>query len=752
MTKPLHPSETDDADQLNLPVNEPEGPTLADRWRTIVRYKWGILSLALTGTVIGVLSAYTAVPVYQASTTMVVEPADTKLVGVQPLDGAPPINLFYETQYEIIRSRRIAETVVDKLQLADDPRFLSEKQPFVAAQSTAWIRNWLPEPWREYLSEAPEPPNEQAQREAAVAKVREGLTVKGGQRSQVVEIHFDDAIAQLAARITNGIAKAYAEYGLNSRMASSKQATRWLSDRLGELRKKLDESETTLQAFQSRESMVDTSSHSKMIGARLSQLASKLVEAQASLSVAEIRYGQVKKASRSGDIEALIPVLNSSLTEQITGEHARLKAKVAELAERYGNKHPKLIAAKSDLQEATNRLKEEIDTAVAGLRKNYEAAAAQEREARRLIEEQQQAMRTLTGKGFELAKLERDVEANRQLYNAFLTRFKEIDVAKESDIPNVRVIDEARVPSAPYKPNKQRVIIASLILGLLAGIALAFLRERLDNTFKKTSDIEERLLLPVLAEVHRLDQGKDKALLPERQAAIAPRSTFSESINNIRTGVMFSNLDNPVKTLLVTSSIASEGKTTLASNMAIAFSRVGKTLLMDADLRHPDIRRVCGVKQQEGFSEWVSGSKTLEECYAQDKDFQNLYIMPAGTIPPNPLELLSSKTFRNALEEVKNRFDYIIIDTPPVVPVSDAIVLGNLVDGVIVSVKFDGTTFPIAQEMLKRLRSNNIEPLGAVLSLFDPRKAKSYYGRRYYGSYYGSHYGKYGYGEEPTKA
>lgn len=739
MNKAIPIPEFEKEQQLPQEMLHPE-PTLLDRWRIIMRYKWGVLGLALLGLLIGIVQAFTATPIYKATSTLLVEPAQPKVVNIQSLEGPTPLMLFYETQYEIIRSRAITETVVDRMRLASNDRFLGLD---AGAQgegiSSAWA-DWFPE------HNADNDPD--FRRNSAIKILQENLSVRGGQKSQIVVIHYEDPDPKMAASIANGVSKAYTQYGLESRLATVKEATSWLSERLQNLRNQLEQSELSLQAFQTRESMVDSKNRRTILETKIANQASQLVKAQTERAEAEIRYNQVQDARALGrSYEVLVPLLQSAPLERLLEEFGRLERKLSELSERYGGKHPKMIAARADRDEAERRLKLEINRSADGIRKVFEAATARETEAQRQIQQQQDEMQNVTGKGFQHAKLEREVETNRQLYDTFLARFKEIDSAGESEQTNVRVIDTANVPALPHKPNKKRILIVSLILGLFAGIALAFLRAHLDNTFKKGADIEEKLLLPVLSELAQLKPAKGKALIPERYVLHEQRAAFSEAINHIRTGIKFSNLDAPLKSIAVTSSQPGEGKTTLASNLAISFAQLGKTLLLDADMRKPDIRRIMGWEAGPGLSEWISGRAELDNVIRQDELCPDLHIMTTGAIPPNPLELLSSNTFRKHFNELVQQYDYVIIDTPPVMPVSDALVLGNLVDGVIVSVKFDVTSHPLAQEMVKRLRSNHIEPLGAVLSMVDMNKLKSYYGSHYYNSYYGGYYGKY-YGEK----
>ncbi len=725
------------------PSVTPPELTVLDYWRIIIRYKWSVVGLTLAGVLIGISYAFTTTPIYKATATLLVEPAQPKFVNIQALEGPAPLTLFYETQYEILGSRAIAETVVQNLSLASNEWFLRGRNP---AQSYQW--DLWPETWRDWLPEDAVDTEPATRNKMATQRLQEHLNIVGGQKSQIIVVEYEDPNPALAARIVNNVTHAYSQYGLESRLTMVKEATSWLSARLQNLKSQLENSERQLQAFQDRESMVDSSNRRRILETKMANLASLLVKSQAARAEAEIRYRQVHEMKLAGKgYEELVPLSNNSLVERLFEEFGRLERKLSELGERYGDRHPRMIAAKADRDETERRLVLEINRVAEVIFKDFEAAKAQELEAQRQIDELQQDMQNVAGKGFQQAKLEREVESNRQIYETFMARFKEIDGAGETDQLNVRVIDSAAVPVLPFKPNRGSILFLGLVFGLSLGIGLALLRSNLDNTFKKGADIEEKLLLPVLSELVQLDAAQLGAHMPERFVFHEPRSVFAEAVNHIRTGILFSDLDDPVQTLVVTSSQPSEGKTTLSSNLALSFAHMGRTLLVDADMRRPALRRVLGWEQRPGLSEWIAGSVELEQALRQDDECATLYIMTTGQIPPNPLELLSSNRFRQQIEKLKQEFDYIIFDTPPMLPVSDALVLGNLVDKVILSVRFDVTTYPLAEEMVKRLRSNNIEPLGAVLSMVDMRKLKAYYGNRYYKSNYGEAYGKY-YGDE----
>ncbi len=726
--------------------------SLTDYWRAIRRQKWGIFGITFSCLIIGVLMVLKSVPVYQASVTILAEPVQPKATSSNQYVSTALVWLFYETQYEIIKSRAVAGRVVDALGLEarEEARRARLKESDEGKELFGinldwreWIPeelSWLPQEWLEEKKSVA--PVAGRMREVLISQLVGSLIVKGGEKSEIINIKYNSPEPELATDIANAVADAYVAFGLNSRLTSARKTTSWLNDQINELKKKVEESEAALEAYQKDTGMVDTGSRQQLISAKLASLTAEQIRAQTARSEAEIRYNQVRKIKREGGgYDSLVSVLSSSLVLDLKSKHSEMKRRVSEYSERYGDKHPKMIAAKSDLKQASRALESAINKVVDSIRKEYEVAASQERKINAMIEKQKREIGDVRGKGFALAKLEREVENNRQLYETFLGRFKEEDVAGDYDVSNVRIIDRAIVPMAPIKPNKPRMIIISVVIGLMLGIAFAVLRERLDNTFKMLEGLESQLGLPVLGLTPLLKKIKQSESV-ERYVSVAPRSPFTESINHIRTGVLFSNIDKPPKVLLITSATASEGKTTLSTNLALAFSNLGRTLLIECDLRKPRFGGIFPSEHKHGLTNLVSGQESLADCLRQDAENAGLFVIGAGTLPPNPLEFLSSKSFAKILDALRGQFEHIVIDAPPVLPVSDAIIVSRLVDGVILAVRSESTTHQMAADALRRLRAAHIQPLGTVLTKADTARM-AHYGSHYY--HYDSGY--YGYGE-----
>jgi capsular exopolysaccharide synthesis family protein len=433
------------------------------------------------------------------------------------------------------------------------------------------------------------------------------------------------------------------------------------------------------------------------------------------------------------ELMTLPAVLGHQLVRDSKREQALAERRVAELAKRYGPKHPQMISARADLEVASENLAREVRKVVTGINHEYAVALRNEQELQESWEARKSEMQEFNRTEFELQELQRDVEANRQLYDIFFTRVRSVSETGGFEKPHARIVDRAVVPKSPVKPNKRLTVLVALALGTVLGCIAAILLDVLDNTVKTPDDVAEKLQAALLGTVPL--QGLDKSGGFE-QIWENQQSQFAEAIRTIRTGVILSSLDQPAKVIVVTSTVPGEGKSTMALNLGSALGQMEKTLVIGGDLRRPSLAKKCGLEpNHQGLSHFVSGTAALEDCieYLEDKQF---HVMPAGVIPPNPLEMISSARFLEALSELRQRFDRIVIDSAPLQAVSDALVLCSHADSVVYVVRADSTSATQAQKSIASIVGSN-EPLtGIVLNMFDARRAASYYG----GSGYYAHY------------
>ncbi len=646
--------------------------TLHNVWQTVKDNRWIILLLIVFGFVLGVVKAISETPVYQARLTMAVEPSMSRSNNINVFD--PYAYRFYETQYELLKSRSVAERVVDQLNLVEresvqkllvpPSTFGSLKREFKRLTGIGPQGDSSQDGLTADLTEA----QRDQRRRWLTAVVQSGVSVSGGEKTNLVVVTFKSINPDFAAEVANELVAAYIDLGLDSQANRSQQTTRWLSQRIDSLKVTLDKAQADLQNFLVAENLLDSDRSNQITTAELQALNAEYNEARANLD---------------------------------------------ELAKRYGSRHPKIAEARAEVVAAKQRLDS----------KSRSISSSREKQV-------------------ELARLERDVQVNQELYEAFLTKFKEADIsASGSQVASARIVDRALPPSGPIYPQKNKIILMWSLGGLFLGIGLAFVREQLDSTFKNGRMLEEKLSLPLFGVIQAM--GKDVKAV-ERHYLENKRSVFSESLNHIRTGIMYSNVDDPPQVMVITSSVQSEGKTTLASNLALSYAQLGKTLLIDADLRRPRIKHIIETDAPAGLVDYVAGVVELKDCVRQDKQDKNLFILNSGTTPPNPLELLASTRFKQIIADLRQRFDYIIIDTAPVLPASDAVVLGQLCDALLMVVQSDKTTHHMARDAVKRLNASRVNVDGLILTQANIKKGNPYY----YGGYYG--YGAYAYVEDKT--
>jgi capsular exopolysaccharide synthesis family protein len=724
---------------------------LLEYWRTITKRKWSIIGLALAVTLLAALIVFGIRPTYRSGAMLLIEAQKNKVVGIEEVYSGMSANReYYQTQAEILKSRELAAKVVQKLKLATHPEFDPRQQ-----EAPFWKR-WLGMAGADAESLGIEFSDEdQATGEDAISKrvtrrVQSQITVEPVRLSQLVRVSFDSYDPELAAKIANMVAETYIESDLEARYQMTQKASNWLSERLGGLRQKVEAAEKALQQYREKERIVDVKGVAQSGASRqLEQLTTALVEARNRRNEAENRYNQIRgirggAGSAAPSYESVPAVMNNLTVGQMRTVEAEADKKLAELSNRYGREHPRMVQAEGELRAARESTRRAIENVVASITRDYEVARANEASIERSLGQSKGEIQDINRKEFQLAVLEREVAANKQLFDMFLGRFKETSAAGDLQSTVARVVDAAIPSAVPYKPNKRQVVLIALVVGLFVAVMLALLLERLDSTVKTSHDVESKLGLPVLAALPIITERKVKI---ERIFELNPQAVFSEGIRTARTGILLSSIDAPHRMLVITSSIPGEGKTTFATNLALAFAQTKRVVLVDADMRRPSIGKLFGKEPNSpGLSSLVAASTPASECIFKVDDAE-LHVVPSGPIPPNPLELMLSKRFEDALYKLQEMFEMVIIDSPPVQLVSDAMVISRHCSGLIFVVKADDTPYQVARNAVKRLRQAQAHLIGVALNQLDFQRADRYYGeytgyskygyKRYYGAYGG---------------
>jgi capsular exopolysaccharide synthesis family protein len=615
-------------------------------------------------------------------------------------------------------------------------------------QSKPWYAEWVP---AQFLPAASgKAPNEEALEESVVAQVMGQISLQPVRNTQLVKVSFDSNDPVLAERVPNTLAMIYIVSDLEARGETTRRSMSFLKDQAAELKQKLNESERALQDFREQEKIVVAKGVSVSGAIRqLEELESGLDDARKKRLDAEARYNQVNVARQSQPAvaaESLSVVQNNPVVARFKEAEAEAERRVGEASKRYGPEHPKMVSAQSDLKAVQENLRRQVTTVVESVLKDYEIAKANEASLERALARAKAESQDYNRKEFTLARLEREVAFNRQLYDLFTQRAKETNTG---DVPSAiaRVIDAAMVPKAPVGPNKRNIIGIAMLVALALAVAIALLLEQLDVTVKTSHEVESKLEVKAVGILPRMRVAPGAQI--ERMFVDENHSPFAEGIRSIRSDLLLSGIDSPQKVVLLTSSLPEEGKTTVACNLAFAFSQIKKTLLVEADMRRPKIARVLGGDEHRpGLSELVAGSAPLDECVFP-ADNSNLWVLQSGRVPLNPLELISSHRFAEVMDTLKQAFDVVIIDSPPMQLVSDALVLSQYATSILYVVKADSTPYPLARHgltQMKRISEPALIGLGAVLNQLDIDKANKYYGE--YRGYGGRYYRRYGYSSE----
>lgn len=719
---------------------------------TIVQKRWPLLLASIVlFFALGVIFTLGRPKLYRATASIVVSPEAPKvLTGVQGVSSGGRAFLeqsFLSTEEKVIKSRAVAQRTAELLNFRMDD-----------------VHNGLAKI------------NDLEKREAARKSMKiEGMllrkyTVEPQRRSRVFHIKGIDKDPKFAADIANAVATSYMTYNVDKRSEGTKDASSWLAVRHGELRERLAESEEKLHLFMKDKGILGASPESQLseIRERLGNFSNKLTELQSALLTREMDRKALADLNEHPELLDTIPDLRSvAVVNDLKQQIVSLNAQLQDLSGRYLPAHPKIKALSEQKKSLTAELKREVAASIKMLERENAALAKTESGLKRVILEERQKEAKLNEFALEYARLNRDVETNSKLYGLVTTRIKELDLTGMLQVNNVSILDYAETPSLPYTPNWKRNLLISLILGIGFGCVVIFLLEFLDTSLKSQEDVEEYLQAPFLGVLPIIEAGdeKTKALsrLKDKEGTRLsdlyifkhPKGMVAECSRAIRTNLHFMSPDKPLKTIMVTSALPREGKTTSSVNLAVTMAQAGgKVLLVDTDMRRPRVHRSFAIENSSGISSLILGESTFEEAI-HHSEMPGLDVLPCGPVPPNPSELLHTKKFADVFEQLCSMYDKIIFDAPPVGAVTDPVILGTYVDGAILVAKTGGTPRDTVAQALRVLDDAHVNFLGLVLNDMEisTKKYGYYYGKYYrYGKYYqyGRYYGNYGEGDKTS--
>ena len=708
---------------------------LGHYWQVIRRQLKKILALSFVATLISVLVVLSITPVYQATSTLMIESSSNNILSIEEVYGLSNSGSeYFLTQFEILKSRDIARRVVESLDLIDNPEF----NPFHSANKKSFsLRAMI------FGEKKGEPPTDKQIMAKTIESFWAAISINPVRQTQLVKISVSSRDVEFAPVAANAIAVAYIESQLDARIGMTQQAANWLRERLGGLKQKLIKSEIALQEFRESKGLLDIEGVDTLVSSELQQITKRLVEVRSERINAETNYFQLKKLKNTSynSLSSLPIILKNPFVARIKELESNTELKVSELSKRYGPKHPRMIAAQSDLDAVRETLLTQMMRIAEGIENEYSAAKTKEQSLLRALTNSKKDMLLINQTEFQLADYVRTVEVNRTLYETFFQRINETAETGTLQAANARVVDEAVISARPIKPKKKLIVVLALVVSLMFGIALAFLLDALDSTIKSADDVDHKLGVPLLGLLPLL--GTENIKSPTREQAPVysfihgESEGFKESVRTLRTSLTLASLQDPVQVLLFTSTVPGEGKTTTSVNLASAYGQMDKVLLIDADMRRPTVAKQLQIPPRSpGLSNALAYPESLDESIYTIEDL-NIDVMPAGAIPPNPLELLSSKNFKEMLEVLRGRYQKIIIDSAPMQAVSDALYLSTLTDGLVYVVKADSTVDKQVKTGLARLDDSNARILGVVLNQVDIEKEGRYSDS--YGGYYDSY-------------
>ncbi len=707
-------------------------------WR-IVRQNWrGILGLCFAVSLLATLWVMRIDPVYRASTTIMIESQEAKTVSIEEVYGMPPgIREYFLTQFEIIRNRDIAELVADELDLWHHPEFA----PASAAEdaTTTWrdVGGWLSGLFTTTSSRlAADIAPEERRRAVVINRFMSRLYVEPVEFTQLVVVSFESTDRQLAASIVNTLARVYIQNQMDAKLHSTQEAGDWLTSRLADLKTNLDASQKALQDFRDREDIIDVSGGQTIGIQELNELTTRLGEARRARVGAESIYRELGGAANYSvdQLMEMPAVLEHPLVQDLARAATEAQQEVTKLAKRYGPEHPKMIAAVARVESVRAELKQTVLQVASGIEKEYRVAQLNEEHLTQQLATTKQDVASLNRKEFRLRELEQQVETDRRLYEMFFNRARETSETIGFQAAHARVVEKATPPITPIRPNKQRIVLIAFLLSGLLGVGLAILRDMLDNTLKTSEDVLDKLRAPLLGTlpVMKLKKGHAGPFLGYLEDI---HSNFAEAVRSIRTGLVLSGLEKPHKITLITSTNPGEGKSTLAINLAAALAQMENVLLVDADLRRPFVGSAFALPRgAPGLSNVLARSNSLEDCIVRvDAGFD---VLPAGAVPVNPQEMLSTADFRQLIRRLSERYDRIIFDSAPVNAVSDSLILATLADSLVFVARAEATPYRLVLKSIQLLRHNNLPLTGIVLNRLDARKHHGYGKDGYYQGYY----------------
>lgn len=720
-----------------------DGLDLRQLFRVVLKYKWLLIGLTLVFGLIAAMQSLRSTPKYSATVVLQIERSAQRVVAFdQDVDVEQQIyddGTQLQTQIELLKSRALAERVIDEMGLyragAGGAGTLAgalegKESPDGSTSAEAKPSGFLDRILANYRQlSAPSVSDEQTLgRDGAVSSFRSSVLIEPIKNSRLVSIRVVNSNAPLAARIANTMASTFIAMNLERKLESSAYAKRFLEDQIRVTKAKLEDSERVINEYAKQNAILSLGDKSDVAAQDFTEMSAALSRVEGERIKAEALYNEVLRNPESAP-----QVIDNKAVQTFKEQKAKLEAEYTTNSSIYKSDFPKMVQLRAQIEELNARIKSELSIVVGSIKGQLDAAKQQEALLRARLAQSRSQVLVMQDRSVDLNLLKRELETNRQVYDSLLQRFKEVAVTGGLTTNNISIVDDAKTPLYPYSPQPERDAAIGMALGLLLGLGLAFLRENLDDSVKHSDEIENVYGLPLLGLIPFVkSKGKDTPV-----AALAhedPRSAFAEAYRSMRTSLQFSTADGAPKRLIVTSCGKAEGKSTTAVALAINFAQLGQNvLLIDADMRNPTLHKTMRLSNERGLSNFLAGDKGTGTLI-QITNIPNLSVLPAGPNPPDPVELLMGPKLLMLLEKAQELgYTQVIVDSPPMLGLADAVVLGNQIEHVIFAIKAGGTRKSSVKDSLRRLRSAGIAPMGVVLTHVEHHHTNDYA----YGGYYG---------------
>jgi capsular exopolysaccharide synthesis family protein len=708
---------------------------LVDYLRILHKRRLTALSAFLIVVVAVTVYSFTATPIFEARTRLLIESDNPNVLNFKEvIDEQGTKADYYQTQYNILQSRALARKTLDTLQLWGDTRF--------ASGGDGWFGGLL---GRRVSAAGPSTSSgqgpggaETVEQSRAIDRFLRNLTVSPIRNSRLVDVKYRLDDPALASRIVNAVAKNYIEQDLEYKFVASKGASDWLGERLAEQRTQVEKAETALQRYREQNDAISLQDRENIVVQKLSDLNGAVTQAKTDRFQKEALYKQLQSLTQDpAALDSFPAILGNTYIQQQKAELAQLQRQYSQLSEKLGEKHPDIIRVRTGISMAQTKLDVEVAKVVQSVRNEFQAALAKENSLIAALNQQKGEAQAMNRKAIDYGVLERDVQSTKQLYESLLQRAKETGVSTELKTSNIRVVDEAERPRTPVSPKKTLNLSLALVAGSFLAFGLTFFFEYLDSRIKTPDEITTYLGLASLGMVPALRPDASGGSDPLISRGVPPN--FAEAMRAIRTNVLFSSTEEGSRSLVVTSTGPGEGKTLVAANLAISLAQAGqRVLLVDADMRRPRVHTMFNQRQEPGLSNLMVG-QAAPSAAMRKSSVPGLWLLTAGRIPPNPAELLGSKRFKDFIQTLREHFDTVIIDSPPIMAVTDAAIAASSTNGIVFVVGAEMTTRQAARAAVEQLEKSRPGFIGAVLNRVDLERNGYYYSnyyRREYGQYY----------------